>query len=206
MDANVIGKAELLGLPGVGKTHVLNEVDKDLSINLPLPSHKAAERKKLNKTVNVLRGGLMFPNLIFVLVLNFLKNRKKITSGLQYFRMVIVLLERSGEVNSRQVGTSDEGIYQAIWGILFRCRVPVIEEMNLLSKILSILSVDVDLIFISSSKKVHFNRYLNRLDQRCNDFFEFTNMQNYLHGRHVLAVILTYCKKNDISVSFFSNP
>jgi len=197
--------AELFGLPGIGKSYILSrrfcKIDN-------LQFHEAVlagERNKINKFFNFFFGFYHRPRLIFHLFKNLIIKKSQIINHFSYMKIVFVMYERIGQAIQRESCIVDEGIFQALWGVLYRCRFEEEDLASLISNILNIINIDAELVYVTSCKKTHIHRYNNRIKHDKLDNFEFCIKTNYTHARHITALILLCCRKKKIPITLYFN-
>jgi hypothetical protein len=196
--------AELFGLPSSGKSYFL------MSNNLKVPENfmnynkcKVQNRHFMVKTINVIIG-LIVLRFTFKYILKF--------SGIQCgknFHIVLFsylrLLERIGNARLRK-NFSDEGIMQALWGVIFRIE-PAYQNICLrfIGEVLNKIDPGSCVYYIMISKDVHHRQYTEVSNCRGYDAFCFADKRQYLHGRNCMFLLLRALRERNYEFQIIRN-
>ncbi len=188
--------SELLGLPGVGKSHVL--------MSFPEMTGVAIQRGwSIEKLFNLLTG-LWFAGFSVFLLLVYLRINKRI-SGQE--KLMLVLYERLGR--AQRLNTNhviDEGVMQALWGILWRSQQSALVEESA-TRIVALLRQQIGIIrYIRCRRDVHLARLVARYQQHPGlGALTFVGDERYQSARSTMAFMLQLLRYNGIRLKYFEN-
>ncbi len=188
--------SELLGLPGVGKSHVLMSIPGMIGAEVT----RGWSREKL---VNLL-AGFWYAGFAVLFLLVYLRFYKRISGQ---GKLMLVLYERLGRVHILGAdNVIDEGVMQALWGVLWRSH-PDAVVREYIASIVVLLKQRIGLIYyIRCRRDVHRARVIARSPQAHRmDTFSFTNDEQYQAARRTMAFVLQLLRRNGIRLQYIDN-
>ena len=135
------------------------------------------------------------------LIFNLL-NCTSLNKKLPMLRIGIIFFERLGSANHSDKCV-DEGVLQALWGVLYRAEDISKLEKKLVEHLVGVLSKDSVIFYLSSSKSQHLERYFSR--EGNSDYFDFCLVSNYMRARRRMAFLLRALRNRKINVLLVQN-
>lgn len=187
---------ELLGLPGVGKSHLL----------LSLPGAEAARVRRgwgRDKLANLL-AGLWYAGPAVIRPLLSLR-LYRCAAGQN--KLLLVLCERLGRV--RRLGSDrviDEGVLQALWGILWRSR-PEAASSVAAARLVAVLGLQLGVIhYVRCRREVHCARVAARACAQPElRVIAFSGEEQYHAARRAMAALLRLLRCSGIRPQYIDN-
>lgn len=187
--------AELLGLPGVGKTHVLASIS-DITAMEVCRGHDV--QKLLNLAAGIWCAG---PGVLWLLFGLF---RYRQSAGQE--KLLLVLCERLGRV--RRLGHScviDEGVLQALWGALWRSRRGAADTVA--EQLVCALGPQLGRVYyVRCREYVHRVRVKSRaIRQPELRAIAFSGEDQYAAARCAMAEILRILRRRGVDLRYIDN-
>jgi len=198
---NIKHSGELLGLPGVGKTHILSSGY--FATGESLSDYVVKRGWSFDKLKNIITG-LRYDGFIVVFVMLKMINWPNIWGQV---KLILVLLERLGRKN-RYFGKDaiiDEGVMQAIWGFLWRTRIKSSVFKNTILIIQRLSKYIGTIYYVGCRKSSNIDRLNIRAKSSPNVKNIFSNAESYQRGRRAMVMLLCAIRKNGHKFKYIDN-
>lgn len=189
---------ELLGLPGSGKSFILERLvseQGDMLQATAVPSGRSVK-----KIFHMLRGiSVIGPQVLpFLPGIMARRNRGAI-------KLVFVLLERTGRLQNNRLtgGVMDEGVLQALWGLLFRLNDRTTTRLS--EAVLVSLRSEIGVVYyVRCFRSLH--REFMESRRRINPGkFILSDHMALSEARHAMAVLLRRARLHALTIRLINN-
>lgn len=192
-------KGELIGLPAVGKSWVIE--NKKLELQLQAECKIISRGFNCFKLTNMILSLLPYVNLFTIYGRLYKSNQKQIYFPV-FTKRIAIMFERLGHLKRKQSRglCIDEGPIQSVWAVFHELPLSNI-NMHLATKLIGVVSVTNKVVFISVPKNTHKKRMLERARKHP---IQSDSPDSYLLSRNWLAFIIKCLRKNQ-KIQFIQN-
>lgn len=189
---------EMLGLPAVGKSFVINSGGSPLDkINNNYTVHFVEKGMNVAKIKNVIYGLLA---LFFQQPLVFTASCVNKNS----YKKILLLCERVGRTKGLRNALLDEGVMQACWAVLLNGKGKY--RLQLVKNIIDSISKEQSVIFyVSANKKTILSRAQQRLEENPKNSYDYRSEEYYAQARDAMACLLIELRKERVVLQLIRN-
>lgn len=195
---------ELFGLPSSGKSYlIMNDESSSHPYFMNYSKAMVKNRCTIVKIINLIVGLVyLWPTLKYVF---FFFNKKSWNTFYDFLYSYFRLLERVGDAILRK-NVSDEGIIQALWGVVFRIEPRYLTiRARITDDVLNKIDETSCLHYAMINKRTHQRRYTEVTVRSGYDAFDFANHIQYAHGRNCMSLLLRVLRKRNYEVKLIKN-
>jgi hypothetical protein len=191
----MLNSNEYLGLPCVGKSWVQKKFKTKVIV-----SYFAGEIPAIKKLKFIILALLHKPKILIWTFNIFIHNRECL-SFLRHLLKIFILLSRQGMIQNKANSSLDEGVLQALWGMINK--LPLSNtNFKLITGLINYLNVGYTITYIYTTKDNYLQRIADR--QRKHPFISYssTDVQN---ARYWMAFLIRAVKSRNIKLKHYRN-